>query len=127
MIRGKVDASRQAWVSIEVMGPDGRFETIDFILDTGFTGSLTLTPEIIGKLGLVWADTIEVTLAGGGQEWWDSWIGQVIWHQGVIPTQVLQSNGTPLLGMELLEDSQLTVQVQEAGEVVIEELQRPDA
>ena len=35
---------------------------------------------------------------------------------------ILESGGTPLLGMELLEDSQLTMQARINGDVLIERL-----
>lgn len=122
MVRGKVDVNRQAWVSIEMVGPDAQLRTVEAILDTGFTGSLTLTPDLIQQLGLAWSDTTEVTLASGEQEWWDSWTGQVLWQQRVRLVQILESNGTPLMGMELLENSQLTIQVRLGGDVLIEEM-----
>lgn len=47
MIRDQVDAYNQAVVSLNVRGPAGQWEAIDVVIDTGFTGYLTLPPPRI--------------------------------------------------------------------------------
>ena len=46
----------------------------------------------------------------------------MLWHDQLRDVQVLEANGVPLLGMELMEDSQLTIQPRINGSVLIERL-----
>ena len=52
MISGTVSADQQAVVTIEIMDGDGVLRSLEVILDTGFTGYLTLPSEAIEQLGL---------------------------------------------------------------------------
>ncbi len=52
----------------------------------------------------------------------NTWNGQVLWHGRRLNIPVLEADGPPLLGMRLLRDCQLTIQVQVGGDVLIEEL-----
>ena len=104
------------------MGSDGQFQNIETLLDTGFNGELTLPSGVIRQLGLERDVPIDVTLATGIRRRVNSCKGQVLWHEKLRSIQVLVSEGNPLLGMELLEDSQLTVQVRPGGDVLIEEM-----
>lgn len=122
MIRGRVDAHRQAWVQLEVQRSDKRFETIEAVVDTGFDGHLTLPPQVIAELGLEPDREADVTLATGSQETLNVWNGSILWHDRPHTVQVLEASGIPLLGMELMEDSQLTMQARINGDVIIERL-----
>ena len=122
MIRGRVDALRQARVQLEIESGDGRFESIDTVVDTGFNGHLTLPPQVIAGLRLVPDVPADVELATGTQEIVNVWRGRVLWRDRLRTVWVLEANGIPLLGMELLEDSQLTMQARINGDVIIERL-----
>ena len=78
--------------------------------------------EIIGELDLESDLQIFVTLATGVQEEVNTWNGFVLWHNQPRLIQILETGGTPLLGMRLLENSQLTVRVRINGDVLIEKL-----
>lgn len=52
MIRGQVSSDQQALVAIDIMDAEGRPRSLEVILDTGFTGYLTLPTEAIQQLGL---------------------------------------------------------------------------
>jgi predicted aspartyl protease len=45
MILGSVNASREAIVQIVVLGDDQRRQNLKAVIDTGYTGSLTLPSE----------------------------------------------------------------------------------
>ena len=122
MIRGRVDAQRQARVQLEVQRGDKRYETIETVVDTGFDGHLTLPSDVIGRLNLEPDLPADVELATGSQEKVNAWFGNVLWHDRIRAVRVLEANGVPLLGMELLEDSQLTLQARINGPVLIERL-----
>ena len=122
MIRGRVNARREARVLLEVRGGARQVHSIEAVIDTGFGGHLTLPPEVISLLDLESRGRTDVTLAGGARELWNTWRGQVLWHDRPRTIRILESRGPPLLGTQLLEDSELTIQVRAGGEVVIEEL-----
>ena len=52
MIKGKVSGNQQALVTIDVIDGEGRPQPLEAILDTGFTGYLTLPTGSIQQLGL---------------------------------------------------------------------------
>jgi predicted aspartyl protease len=54
MITGMVNANREATIRLVVSGPSGQQQEIEAIIDTGFTGFLTLPPALIQALGLAW-------------------------------------------------------------------------
>ena len=122
MIRGWVDTLRQARVQLEIESGDGRFESIDTVVDTGFNGHLTLPSQVIAGLRLVPDVAADVELATGTQEIVNVWRGRVLWHDQIRTVWILEANGVPLLGMELIEDSQLTIQPRINGHVIIERL-----
>jgi predicted aspartyl protease len=47
MITGVMTANHEATIPLVVHGVHGQQESIDAVLDTGFTGSLTLPPMLI--------------------------------------------------------------------------------
>ena len=122
MIRGRVDSYRQAWVQLDLKSRTGRLQRIEAVVDTGFDGNLTLPPNIIRELDFEPELEVNVVLATGAADRVKTWNGDVIWHEQVRSLLILESSGTPLLGMELLEDSQLTMQARINGDVLIERL-----
>ena len=122
MIRGRVNLYRQAVVPVAIRDGNGQFQPIEFVLDTGFDGCLTLPYSVIQDLGLEREDQVKVTLAGGEEREWNSWYGRIHWHGRFREILILESGGDYLLGMELLEGSQVNIQVRIDGAVVIEEL-----
>jgi predicted aspartyl protease len=51
MIVGMVNANREATIRLLVIGPQGYQQEIEAIIDTGFTGFLTLPPLLVTTLG----------------------------------------------------------------------------
>ena len=122
MIRGRVDSHRQAWVQLDLKSRTGRLQRIEAVVDTGFDRNLALPPNIIRELDFEPELEVNVVLATGAADRVKTWNGDVIWHEQVRSLLILESSGTPLLGMELLEDSQLTMQARINGDVLIERL-----
>ena len=55
MITGKVNATAdESRISLVVRGPHGRRRRIEAVVDTGYTGHLTLPPDLIELLQLQW-------------------------------------------------------------------------
>ena len=127
MIRGEVirnsDGGLEAWVTVPVMDADGELQHHDVIVDTGFTGWLTLPEADIRRLGLVRAGYRDSITASGNAEEFDYYETWVSWHGQLHEIEVFQSIDQPLLGMGLLEGSLVTVDAREGSAVIIEETQ----
>ncbi len=122
MIRGKVNQHQQAVISIAVMDNEGSIQSLEAVLDTGFTGYLTLPPDFIRSLGLPSAGYRIFELANGEPFEFITYLATVSWHGRLCDALVLQSDSIPLIGMDLLRGSRVTLEVLDDGEVIIEEL-----
>lgn len=122
MIRGTVGADQQALVTIEVFDGDGRLQPLEAVLDTGFTGYLTLPEDDIRRLGLRPVGQRTFELANGAIFDFEVYLGAVSWHGRVSDVLVLQADGVPLLGMTMLWGSRVTFDAASGGAVVIDEL-----
>ena len=65
MIRGRVSESQQALVSIDIVDDRSLYQSVEVILDTGFTGYLTLPTGLIDRLGLLSVGQRTFELANG--------------------------------------------------------------
>ena len=122
MINGAVDDLGQATIPLEIGYRGGGSHSLEVVVDTGFSGHLTLHPELIVQLGLRPMRSLDVALAGNLQRTVNTYRGQALWHGKPKTVRILEASGAPLLGMRLLSGSQLTVQAVEGGQVLIEEL-----
>ena len=114
-------AGLQAWVTIEVAGSDEVFRPTDVIVDTGFTGWLTLPGTVIEQMRLGLYGRRPAVLANGETEILDLYFAHVQWHGQVRPVMVHQAGGRPLMGMALLSGSRLIADASEGGAVTITE------
>ena len=122
MIKGKVRGNQQALVTIDVIDGEGRPQPLEAILDTGFTGYLTLPTGSIQQLGLRSVGQRSFELANGELFEFEAYLAAVSWHGRISDALVLKSDSAPLLGMTLLWGSRVTVDALTDGEVTIEEL-----
>ena len=125
MIRGQVQRNQQggleAWLALPVMDANGEYREHDVILDTGFTGWLVLPATDISRLGLTHMGQYQAIIASGGEESFERYRTSVLWHGRPRAVEVFESIDQPLLGMDLLQDSRVTVDAWEGGDVIIEE------
>ena len=120
MISGVVTTSREAIVRLVVRGSHDI--DIDAILDTGFTEHLTLPSSLIAALGLPYVTLDRAVLADGSIVDCHVYEGKVLWEGQERTVSVHVAEGTPLIGMSLLFDHLLTMQVVDHGSVTIEPL-----
>ncbi len=113
---------REALVKFRVVGPDGRKEQIEAVIDTGSTGWLTLPARYIQLLGLPRKGTVRAQLADGSEAVLAVFTATVIWNRRRLSIDVEQSESTPLIGMSLLSGFELTIQVRPRGRVSIKPL-----
>ena len=122
MSRGTVSADQRALVTIEVFDGVGHLHRLEVVLDTGFTGYLTLPERAIRRLGLKPVGQRTFELANGEIFDFDVYLGSVLWHGRATDALILQSDGAPLLGMTMLWGSRVTVDTVSGGVVTIDEL-----
>ena len=127
MIRGRVERNAggglEPWITISVADADGGLHETSVIVDTAFTGCLTLPEAVIRRFGLIRQGEHEVTVASGEVDKFDYYGIRVLWHGQPRRVEVFESIDQSLLGTELLEGSRVVVDTWEGGEVIIEEVQ----
>ena len=111
-------------VAIEIAGGDRIFRTVEAIIDTAFTGWLTLPESIVQDLGLSYYGQRDAVLASNEVGEFEVYSVLVLWHGIARPVLVHQSASRPLIGMSLLANCRLAVEAWEGGAVVIEERPR---
>lgn len=119
MILGTVNTQREAVVQLAVFGSSQQRQGITAIIDTGYTGFLTLPFTIITTLGLAWYMQQEGILGDGSLCMFNVYEGFVIWDGQIRAVEVNESEADPLVGMGLLEGYELNIQTIAGGAVTI--------
>jgi clan AA aspartic protease len=119
MISGTVTANLEAVVPLIVLGASGQQQPLDPVLDTGFTGYLTLPTALIASLGLVWLGRGQAVLADGSVGLFDVYRATVLWDGQPRTVEVDAVDGVPLLGMALLQRHEVRIEVVVGGGVSI--------
>ncbi len=120
MIEGVVNAAQEAVVPLTVSGPAGVRRDIEAIIDTGFGGFLTLPSELVTDLGLSFEGIGRATLGDGSAIVFPYYDVAVLWEGQPRFGLADEADTTPLIGMSLLANHNLYVEVEEGGRVVIE-------
>ena len=117
---GTVNANLEAVIQLIIRGPRGGETFIDCVIDTGFSGFLTLPPTIIHSLELPWIASEEGILADGSVIPFDVHRATVQWETQEREVEIQRANAAPLVGMALLENHAVSIHVRPVGEVRIE-------
>jgi clan AA aspartic protease len=120
-IHGIVNQSCEAILPIVVKN-DSRTQLIDAVIDTGFSGFLTLPSMTIAALDLTWKGRDSATLGDGTFCIFEVYIAIVIWDGQYRTIDINESETMPLIGMQLLRGYDLRIQAIEGGAVTIEAL-----
>lgn len=120
MIEGTVNARLEAVVTLPVLDSAGQVREVDAVVDTGFNGYLVLPPMLVADLGLPVVGDGEAVLADGSEAAFDVYGVTMLWdgHPRHVETGAVGVD--PLLGMAMLDDHDLTIQVRDGGRVVIQ-------
>ena len=119
MTSGRVDARRKPFVPITVLDNHSQPHTIQFILDTGFTGQLVLPNRYMDRLGLSATEWIDARPATGEFVRVPYAEATVIWQGTQLRSEILQLDSEPLLGMEFVWNHRITVDAVTDGAVNI--------
>lgn len=120
MIQGVVNASHEAVVTISLQGPDGQVQEIEAVVDTGYSGFLTLPTTLVAELGLPFAYVGWAFLANDDEVAFDVHDVTVIWDGQPRHIKADATGSTPLMGMLLLDNHDLNIEVVNGGRVVIQ-------
>jgi clan AA aspartic protease len=123
MMIGSVNSRREAIIQFAVLGRNNQRKAIKAVIDTGYTGFLTLPSAIITKLGLTWYMQEEGILGNGSLCIFNVFEATVIWDGQIKSIEVNESETDPLVGMGLLEGYELNIQGFVGGLVTIKPLQ----
>ena len=121
MITGKTNEYLEAMITINLQGTDGALISVGSILDTGFDGDLALPSAAIQRLNLESSGPRWAMLANGAFASVPTYKGTIIWHNHPVEAVIIETNGDSIVGTSLLQDSILTMQVWDGGDVFIEE------
>ena len=120
MIEGAVNAAYEAVVTLSVECPTGQTRQVEAVIDTGYSGFLALPPTLAAELELDWSWGGHAFLANDAEVKFDIYDAIVLWNGQRKAIEADAVGSTPLVGMLLLEDHRLTVDVVKSGRVVIE-------
>lgn len=122
MIVGAMNSRREAIVRLVVVGSGGQEEQIEAVLDTGYTGSLTLPSAVVSALELPFRGRGSVVLGDGSESEFDIHEATITWAGQERRVAIDVAETDPLLGIGLLLGNELTVQVIAGGTVALRKL-----
>lgn len=123
MISGRVsDDGKEATLAVSVRGPGGRTLNVEAVIDTGFNDALSLRPQEIDDLGLAWVGRFVATMADNTQTPADVYAGEVIWDNQPRRVSITEIPTNPLIGMSLMADYRLTIDVIPDGNLQLEKI-----
>jgi clan AA aspartic protease len=102
MMHGIVSLRREATLSLVVGNANKQQQVVDAVIDTGFTGFLSLPSEIITVLDLPWSASDIVTLGDGSETLFDIYTAMVIWDGQYREIYIAESETEPLIGVVTL-------------------------
>ena len=107
-------------VTLAVAGPSREFQQLDVVIDTGFSGWLTLPRDLVAELDLTRYGNRASVLATGERVPVEIYSALVMWGGQIRPVFVHEmASGRPLIGTAMLENYRLTIDMHSDGLVDI--------
>jgi clan AA aspartic protease len=122
VIRGTVNAHREAIVRLRLRGPGGAEADVDAVVGTGYSAALTLSAATVAALGLTRQSGGRAVLADGTVRLFDIYAAEVDWVGRWWRVLVSAVGDQVLLGMRLLGGHELRIAVVQGGTVEISPL-----
>jgi clan AA aspartic protease len=119
---GIVNSKLEATICIRIHAAKLAPVELTCVIDTGFSGALTLPGPIIASLDLQWLSIQDAELADGRIVASDVYRGVVEWNGKRLAIEVDEAQTDPLIGMALLEGFELLLQARPGGIVRISPL-----
>ncbi|MYC35867.1 MAG: clan AA aspartic protease [Chloroflexi bacterium] len=115
-----VNTAYEAVVSLSLQGAEGQTQDIEAVVDTGYTGFLTLPPALVDELELPFAYVGRAFLANDDQVEFHVHDVTLLWDGEPRDIEADATGSTPLVGMLLLNGHDLKIQVGDGGRVIIQ-------
>ena len=122
MHHGVVDEYLEPVISLNVLGTGNASLVVDFVIDTGCTEEIIIPKDIIDRLNLIRVDDITLALADGTVDTFARYNARIMWHGNSKEVVAVNMGSEPILGMQLLQGSNLSVDAVFGGSVTITEL-----
>jgi len=119
MMQGVVNNRGEATISLVVSNTNRQTQLINAVIDTGYTGFLSLPREIIVALNLSWTGIDRGTLGDGSEVIFQVYAASIIWDGQYQNIPVNEAETDPLVGMSLLYGYDLYIRTLEGGIVTI--------
>ena len=119
---GMVTADREAVIDLRIRGSGDQEIQVEAVIDTGFTGFLTLPKRLIDHLALAFMGPTRAVLADGHEVSLDVFEAAVIWDDQEKSVPALAAEGSILVGMAMLAGYRVTLEMEDNGVVMIESL-----
>jgi len=120
MITGWVDANYELMIRVTVQDASGQDCELEAVVDTGFTGALTLPPATLASLGLLRHSTGSAVTATGAIVHFALYPITIIWDGVARYIFAQEINSSPLLGLRMLIGYDLRARVDPGGRVELE-------
>lgn len=111
MMTGIVTSDKEAVLRLTIYDANGIPHERDAIVDTGFTGRLTLPPDFIAALGLTWRRQGRAMLADGSVIVTDVYDAVISWDGQQVMIPVSEADAEPLIGMSLMYGYELLMPI----------------
>ena len=108
-------------IVVPVLGTSGDAAPLEMVIDTGFTGFMTLRPWVARALALERAEERRRMLADGQIIATPTYRATAIWQGNPTRIPVLEIDARPVIGMSLLWNSDVAIAAREYGRVTITE------
>jgi clan AA aspartic protease len=122
MMQGIVDQNCEAIIRLAIGNADSQRQMVDAVIDTGFTGFLTLPFSVLTDLNLRAYRREGGILGDGSTCIFDVYRGFVIWDGELRQIDINESDTEPLVGMSLLYGYRMQLDAIEGGMVTIQAL-----
>jgi clan AA aspartic protease len=122
MMTGTVNADLEALLRLVVRDGLDQPHVVEAVLDTGFNGFLTLPPPLIARFGLAWLCRQQGELADGSIQVFDVYVAAVDYDGQRRSVEVDATDGQSLIGMALMNGSELRIEIRPGGVVTLRAL-----
>lgn len=125
MISGEINADLEAIVELALVDSGGARHTFSAMINTGFTGWLTLPLSLIRAIGLPWREVNRAVVADGRAILFDVYDAIVDWDGSSVPVKVHELDAFPLVGNRLMAGFELVLPVEEGGRFSLRRISKP--
>ena len=119
MIEGRINSQYEPIITIRVSGPNGTPIEVDAVIDTGFNGFLCLPLEVVESARMPYLYSTTARMADDQDRTMRLHQAEVDWDGSSKTVEAHASGATALVGMQLMTDHQLEMDIRIGGAVRI--------